>query len=174
MQLKAWMVSGLAGDSQSHVALLRAVRPLLGSFFGRRLCSDAAAVEDLVQDVLVAVHERRGSYDRARPFLPWLYAIARYKWIDHLRQTHHHEPIEDLKDILEAEAFEPRSEARLDVASLLRRLPVKQARAIRHTRLQELSVAEAGRLAGIGESDVKVSAHRGIRTLIGRIAAAAA
>ena len=36
-QLKAWMISGLDGDAGAHVALLRALVPLLGAFFRRRL-----------------------------------------------------------------------------------------------------------------------------------------
>ena len=43
--------------------------------------------EDLVQETLFAVHTRRDTYDRAQPFTPWLYAIARYKFLDHLRRT---------------------------------------------------------------------------------------
>lgn len=170
-ELRAWMLGGLEGDIQCHVALLRSIRPLLASFFGRRAGADAA--EDLVQEVLIAVHERRSSYDRDRPFLPWLFAIARYKLIDHFRRSRRCEPIDRLEDILCDEGFEASSDARMDVTALLATLPQKQARAIRDTRLHGMSVADAARGAGIGESDVKVSAHRGIKALRARFAGSA-
>jgi len=35
----------------------------------------------------MAIHTRRHTYDPAEPLMPWVYAIARYKLIDHLRRT---------------------------------------------------------------------------------------
>lgn len=169
-QLKSWMLRGLEGDARCHEALLRAARPMLASFFSRRIRDDAAGVEDLVQEVLVAIHQRRGSYDRTRLLTPWLFAIARYKLIDHLRRAHRQEPNYGLAALPAGEGFEGVVHARMDVAALLGTLPEKQARAIRETRIGGLSVAEAARRVGIGESDVKVSAHRGIKTLAARFA----
>jgi RNA polymerase sigma-70 factor (ECF subfamily) len=164
-QLKAWMLAVLAGDARSHEALLRAARPLLAAFFTRRISGDATIVDDLVQEVLIVIHERRASYDRSRPLTPWLYTIARHKMIDHFRRCRRQRHIPALEEDLVAEGFGPRCDASLDVTRLLSLLPEKQARAIRYTRLQEMSVADAAQLAGIGESDLKVSAHRGIRAL---------
>lgn len=169
-ELRALMLAGLDGDAASHSRLLRAVRTLLLNFFARRIGSGNSEQEDLVQEVLIAVHQRRASFDRDRPFTPWLFAIARYKLVDHFRRSHRHVPIEGLEDILEGEGFAPALEARLDVMELLTSLPAKQALAIRLTRLGEMSVADAARKAGIGESDVKVSAHRGIKSLAVRVA----
>ena len=61
------------------------------------------------------------------------------------------------------EGFESASNARIDIDGLLGTLPAKQARAIRVTRLHGASVAEAALADGIGESDVKVSVHRGLK-----------
>lgn len=167
-QLHSLMVRGLGGDSRSHAALLDAVRRLLTAFFTARM-RDRAEVEDLVQEALIAVHERRASFDRARRFTPWLFAIARYKLVDYFRRAPRHRTIEGLDEILVAEGFEESSNARMDVDRLLRSLPEKQAWAIRNTRIRGLSVAEAARSAGIGESDVKVSAHRGLKALAARV-----
>ena len=68
-----------------------------------------------------------------------------------------------------AEAFEEASSARIDIDDLLETLPKKQARVIRATRIEGLSVAEAAAADGIGESDVKVSVHRGLKSLMARI-----
>lgn len=168
-QLKAWMVGGLDGDGVSHAALLHALVPLLRAFYQRRLGDSDGETEDLVQETLIAVHTRRASYDRTRGFSPWLFAIARYKLIDHFRRARRFCPLEGLEHILVAEGFEEASNAGIDVDRLLRDLPAKQAGAIRRTRLDGLSTAEAAHDAGIGESDIKISVHRGLKTLAARL-----
>lgn len=114
-QLKAWMTDGLDGDAAAHAALLRALVPLLRSFYRRRLRDAEDDVEDLVQDTLIAIHTRRATYDRDRPFTAWLYAIARYRMIDHFRRRKVSVPIEDVEAILVEEGFEDASSARMDV-----------------------------------------------------------
>jgi RNA polymerase sigma-70 factor (ECF subfamily) len=168
-QLKAWMVDGLDGKAAAHEALLRALVPLLGSFYRRRLRDAQGDVEDLVQETLISVHTKRATYDRDRPFTAWLYAIARYRLIDHYRRRRVSVPIEDVEAILVVEGFESATSARMDVDDLLSTLSPKQARAIRDTHVDGLSVAEAAQAAGIGESDVKVSVHRGLKALAARI-----
>jgi RNA polymerase sigma-70 factor (ECF subfamily) len=167
-QLKTWMVEGLDGDAASHATLLRVLVPLLRAFYRRRI-GDGDTVEDLVQETLIAVHTRRMSYDRKRPFSAWLFAVARYKMIDHFRRTRQTCPIEDVGDLLVSEGFEDETNARMDVDRLLVGLPAKQSQAIRQTRIEGHSVADAARLSGIGESDVKVSVHRGLKALAARI-----
>jgi RNA polymerase sigma-70 factor (ECF subfamily) len=168
-QLKAWMTRGLDGDAGAHEALLRALLPLLRSFYRRRLRGADDDVEDLVQETLISIHTRRASYDRDRPFTAWFYAIARYRLIDHFRRRRATVPIEDVEAILVAEGFEEAASARMDVDALLSTLSPKQARAIRDTHVHGLSIAEAAEKAGIGESDVKVSVHRGLKTLAARL-----
>jgi RNA polymerase sigma-70 factor (ECF subfamily) len=163
------MLEGLDGDAVAHAALLRALAPLLRSFYRRRLRGADDDAEDLVQETLIAVHTRRASYDRERPFTAWLYAIARYRMIDHFRRQRLSVPIEDVETILVAEGFEDASNAGMDVDQLLSSLPPKQARAIRDTHIDGLSVAEAASKRNIGESDVKVSVHRGLKALTARI-----
>jgi RNA polymerase sigma-70 factor (ECF subfamily) len=168
-QLRMLMLAGLDGDGAAHAALLELVASLLRSFYRRRTRADGDDIEDLVQETLIAIHERRASYDRNRPFSPWLFAIARYKMIDHIRRRSRLEPIDALDEMLAVDSFEEASLARTDLARLLDRLPAKQAQAIRDTKIEGLSVAEAAARAGIGESDVKVSVHRGLKALAARV-----
>ena len=167
--LRALMLDGLEGDAAAHAALLRLLVPLLRGFYRRRVRGADDDVEDMVQDTLIAVHTRRATYDRERAFTTWLYAVARYKMIDHFRRVGRLRPIDDLEDYLVADEFEASSIANLDIDDLLEQLPPKQARMIRATRLEGLSVAEAASAEGIGESDVKVSVHRGLMALMTRV-----
>lgn len=166
-QLRGLMIGGLDGSAADHAALLRLLVPLLRAFCRRR-CGDDD-IEDLVQETLIAVHTRRATYDRNRPFTAWLFSIARYKMIDHFRRNRRYQPIEGLEDILVAEGFEEASSARMDVDELLDTLPPKQARIIRATRIDGLTVAEAADVDGISLSDAKISVHRGLKALMTKV-----
>ena len=105
-QLRALMLAGLSGDAASYRALLEATAVRLRLYYARRIGADHIALEDLVQETLIAVHTRRATYDRNRPFTAWLHAIARYKLIDYMRSHRIHSavPLEDApEDAADAE-----------------------------------------------------------------------
>jgi RNA polymerase sigma-70 factor (ECF subfamily) len=56
------------------------------SAFVHVLVADRAERDDVLQDVAVAVLEAYGSFDRARPFLPWALGIARHAAAESLRR----------------------------------------------------------------------------------------
>jgi len=168
-QLKGWMLRGLDGDAAAQNRLLTALAPLMRSFFGRRMRGAGDDIEDLVQETLIAIHTRRASYDRDRPFTAWAYAVARYKMIDHFRRNRNNVPFEGLEEILVAEGYQEAASTKMDVDVLLEGISPKQARAIRDTKIDGLSIAEAAKRAGISEADVKVSVHRGLKALAERL-----
>jgi RNA polymerase sigma-70 factor (ECF subfamily) len=97
----------------------------------------------------------------------WLYAIARYKLTDHLRRGRRrggHAPIKAADEEAGPSDVEDGAHRR-DLERLLSRLPPKQQRAIRLVKLDQLSVREAALAASMSESDIKVSVHRGLKTL---------
>jgi RNA polymerase sigma-70 factor (ECF subfamily) len=68
------MTAVMAGDQVALAALVtRHHAPLLGYLY--RLVGDRHLCEDLVQETLLHVLRQR-TYQSARPFKPWLYAIA--------------------------------------------------------------------------------------------------
>lgn len=150
------------GDGAAYRTVLEASRAWLKRFYARRIAP--SAVDDLVQEVLVSLHTKRASYDPARPFLPWLAAIARYRWIDALRRTYRaaEEPL--LREpASEADAEE--LAARISLDRLLAFLPAGQIAAIRAVKIEGLSIAEAAQRSGQSEPLVKVNIHRGLKRL---------
>lgn len=162
------MVRGLAGDERSYAELLSEAAGYLRGYFGRRLSPYPADVEDLVQETLIAVHNRRHTYDDLQPFTGWLYAIARYKLVDLLRARASREALSDSLDE-ESEAFAKNDtdakDAHIDIEALLAQLPDRYRLPILHVKLGGLSVREAARLIGMSESAVKVGIHRGLKAL---------
>ena len=170
-RLRALMLEGLRGDAAAHQTFLTKVAAALRGYFRNRLRAAPEDAEDLVQETLIILHLRRDTYDPAYPITAWLYAIARYRLIDHLRRTRRRGvqvPLEDAEDapyLAGRICTENTSEARSDIAQLLERLPEKQRTAIRLIKLEEKSVREAAALTGSSKADLKVSAHRGVRAL---------
>jgi len=90
VELRDLMIAGLNGNAASHKTLLSRASVYLRGYFRNHLASanrGAVEAEDLVQEVLIAIHTQRHTYDRTRLFTPWMYAIARYKFLDYLRRT---------------------------------------------------------------------------------------
>lgn len=169
-ELRGLMRASLEGDASAYRAVLdRLSRHLRAYYRGKlvRLGRNPSESEDLVQDALMAIHTRRHTYDVDQPFTPWVQAIARYKLIDHLRRTRASMadvPIEDAGDF-EAQDDHVGAESAYDLDRLMARLPEKMRRAIRYVKLDGLSVAEAADRAGMSESAIKVSVHRGLKAL---------
>jgi RNA polymerase sigma-70 factor (ECF subfamily) len=174
MELKALMLASLDGDAASYRSLLEQLSSRLRAYFKSKLGRfgrGATEAEDLVQEVLLAIHLKRHTYDTGELFTPWLYTIARYKLIDYLRRirTAASVPIDEGTEIM-AQDDNADAESSYDVRRLLERLPEKVRCAIECVKLEGRSVAEAAVRCGISESGVKINIHRGLRTLAAFIA----
>ncbi len=158
-------------DASAYQDFLRRLGNHLRGYFRRRLFGWPDDVEDLVQDCLLAVHNKRQTYERDQPLTAWLHAIARYKLVDLLRAKQGrealHEPLDDELAVF-AESSTDAADARRDLAGLLAQLPDRQRQPIEQVKLHGLSVAQAAASLGMSESAVKVGIHRGLK-LLGRL-----
>lgn len=159
-------LAGLAqqGDRQAYAAMLQASRAWLERYYRRKV--PAEQIDDLVQETLLSVHRKLASYDPSRSVIPWLAAIARYRFVDHLRSVYRQVHEEHHGD------EEPGSHndegaltARLSLERLFEALPEAQSRAIELVKIEGLSVQEASASTGQSESLIKVNVHRGLKRL---------
>src|ERR1035437_1950378 len=173
-ELRALIRASLGGDAVAYRTLLSRLSANLRAYYKGKLARigrSATEAEDFMQEVLMAIHPRRHPYDPAEPLMPWVYAIARYKLIDHLRRTRASMvdlPIEDAEEIMAQDDYVG-TESANDLTRLLSQLPDKMRRAIQSVKLDGLSVAEAASRSGMSESAVKVNVHRGLKALIASI-----
>lgn len=84
-ELAALMWAAQEGDSVAYTAVLTAVTPIVRRVATSRWTGSDEA-DDVVQDVLLSLHQVRHTYDPDRPFLPWLMAIARNRLADTQRR----------------------------------------------------------------------------------------
>lgn len=161
------MAAAQDGHGGAYRRLLDELRRWLLRFYARRL--PPSLVDDAVQDTLLAIHQKRHTYDRDRPFRPWLAAVARYKWIDRLRSMTRSvaEPLED--DDVSVEDHESGVVSAAVLQQLMEQLKPAQASVIRLVKLDGYSIEEASARTGQSSALVKVNIHRGIAKLTGII-----
>ncbi|CDX21766.1 RNA polymerase, sigma-24 subunit, ECF subfamily [Mesorhizobium sp. ORS 3324] len=157
------------GDANAYRRLLESITPYLRAH-ASRCHRNPSDVEDAVQDILLTLHAVRATYDPARPFGPWLTAIARRRLIDRLRR-------QGRRRVFETE-FEPAHETFADppanfedmtdihkIAAALDRLPPAQREALRLTKIEGLSLKEASAASGMSVAALKVATHRAVERL---------
>ncbi len=129
-----------------------------------------AETEDVVQEVLIAIHRKRDSWDPARPFLPWLWALTRHRMIDATRRLGRarrrtaQASVDDLADVLPAPipAHTPLAGER---ERLVAALPARERGVVSALGLEGQSVPAAAARFAISEGAVRVAFHRGLARL---------
>ncbi len=163
----ALMRAANGGDTRAYGRLLRLVTPVLrGIVRARGRAFSPEAQEDIVQDVLLAIHLKRHTWREDSPVKPWLYAIARYKVIDAFRARGQHVqvPIEDFADVLPAEPQADPTE-RSDALKILGQLDPRSAELLKAVSLDGADPAETGRRLGLSEGAMRVALHRALKRL---------
>jgi RNA polymerase sigma-70 factor (ECF subfamily) len=164
------MAAAQSGDAASYRRLLTAVTPYLRSVAARHH-RDRADIEDSVQDILLTVHAVRHTYDPARPFKPWLVAIARRRIIDRLRGQGRRRaretflaPEHETFAAPETNTYEAEPDARA-LRDAVAQLPEGQRQAVTLLKIEEKSLKEASQATGMSIVALKVSTHRAVKTL---------
>jgi RNA polymerase sigma-70 factor (ECF subfamily) len=84
-----WMRCAIAGDADSYQRFLRAVTPCLRTI-SRGHCElqglPAENAEDIVQEILLTIHFKRGTWKSSRPIGPWISFLVSNKLATALRR----------------------------------------------------------------------------------------
>lgn len=163
------MRAAIRGDAAAYHRLLCELAPVLRAFAGRGLARHrhgSEDVEDVVQETLLALHLKRGTWDERQPFSPWLYAIARNKLIDNLRRRGRqpHLVIDDIGELPGGEA--PPAELNgVDAERLISRLNGRQREIVVAISIEGASARQVAERLGMTEGAVRVALHRALRSL---------
>lgn len=168
-ELASLMRSAQAGDAAAYRRLLSELADMLRRWVRRELARqgyEVAEAEDIVQETLLAIHLKRGSWDPDRAILPWLRAVTRHKLIDNLRRRGRRVmvPVDDIMETLAA----PEPEQTLSAEALdrhLATLPPGQSQVVRAISIDGLSPSETAKKLTLSEGAVRVALHRGLAAL---------
>lgn len=179
------MLDVKSGDDSSFELLLRKYRTPVVNFL-YRMVRDAAAAEDLAQEVFLRVYRARGQYLPTAKFTTWMFRIATNLAFNALRDGRYRQMEvsidqsgvdrsgdgESKQPALEIADRQPSIELELirrDRAELIRRavesLPEKQRAAVLLHKYQEMDYDEIARVLGCSESALKSLLFRAYETL---------
>lgn len=166
--LQTLWLQAIAGNGACYAQVLHELSGLLRKFVQRRLHTSSQDTEDVVQDILLAIHQKRHTYQSDYPLTAWVYAIARYKVVDHLRARQRRADTQDLSDDESAPSLWSQDTHDIEdlLAHMLSSLSDKQRLTIEHTKLAGHSIAETAQLTGQSEAAVKANVHRGLKALM--------
>jgi RNA polymerase sigma factor (sigma-70 family) len=155
------------GDSAAFARFLHAVTPSLRTVIRRRgdgLPPDQH--EDILQEVLLAIHLKRRTWRPDSPVRPWLYALARYKVVDAFRRRGATIvlPLEEFADVLPEEYTAAPLSGR-DAEVMLGLIDTRSALLVRAVALDGKTAEEAGETVGMTAGAARVALHRAMRRM---------
>jgi len=167
------MRSAIAGDGAAYHRLLKSVTPVLRAAARQGLARAGQPpdqAEDIVQDILLAVHLKRHTWDADAPFAPWLFAIARNKLIDALRKRGRRVFV-DIDDFSETLASAPPAETlpAVDIGSHLADLSPRQRDVLQSIAVDSASIKTTAAKLSMSEGAVRVALHRGLASLAAKL-----
>jgi RNA polymerase sigma-70 factor (ECF subfamily) len=155
------MLAARNGNAEQFGVLFDRYHQRLFNFF-YRLGSDAAASEDLVQDVFLRMLKYRNTFRADSEFRAWMYGIARTVRIDRFKGQRAESPLADSHKDLSGGPYRHLEEQ--ERAALLQRallsLPDEKRELLVLARFHELKYEQIGTLLDVDAGTVKVRVHR--------------
>lgn len=155
------------GDQRAYARLLTAISPVLrGIVRARGAALGPEQCEDVVQEVLLAIHLKRQTWREDAPLRPWLYAVTRHKVIDAFRARGRQIdlPVDDWAEVLAAPEGPDPFEAR-DMERVIGQLEPRAAQIVRAIGIEGESAAATGERLGMSEGAVRVALHRALKSI---------
>jgi RNA polymerase sigma factor (sigma-70 family) len=160
-----------AGDKVAYRELIELLYPFIRTHLARKVgLSDVN--DDITQEAILGVHKGLATYNPRYSFSGWVYAITRYKVIDHFRKVGRDQAKISLSDLGEELADEnyQESESKLTsqskIGQVLESLPECTKKAIILTKLEGRSISETSQLIGISEVALRKRISRAIKSII--------
>jgi RNA polymerase sigma factor (sigma-70 family) len=155
------------GDENAYLEFFQRISPVLrGIVWAKSAGLGPAACEDILQDILLAIHLKRNTWRPEAPLRPWLFAIARYKIVDAFRArgSKVNVPIDDFAlDLMAPDAVDPTEAA--DMAKLIGMLDKRSAIIVRQIGIEGANITETAQSLNLSEGAVRVALHRALKQL---------
>ncbi|MEJ5237035.1 MAG: sigma-70 family RNA polymerase sigma factor [Limisphaera sp.] len=160
-------VAARRGDTAAFDELVRRHHQRIWQYL-HACCRDPHTADDLTQETFVTAYRQLHHYDPGRPWLPWLYTLARHKWVDHVRSQR--PPATPLEHAGETPHAASEALAQRELLEDLwhwagQQLPPLQFQVLWLRYVEDLSVAEIARFLRLTPVYVKVLLFRIRRVL---------
>jgi len=173
-----------AGDDSAFEYLVQKYRRPMVNFM-YRMAHNAAAAEDLAQEVFLRVYRSRAGYEASAKFTTWLYRIATNLAVNHARDTRHErpenmasldEPDQETGTTMDVPDATPSAEQNIlqreRLAAIRQRvqaLPERQRMAVVMHKYQQMDYKQISDVLKLSESATKSLLFRAYETLRGQL-----
>lgn len=167
------MDQSLQGNAKAYRRLLVLLTVAVRNAVRGRVRFAGLDAEDVVQEVLLALHLKRSTWTRGTPVGPWVAAIARNKIVDALRRRGRRTevPLESVLDTLGYEEICGQEQA-YDLERALKRLTPRQRDVVRAVSFEGHTAPELAARLQVSESAIRVTLHRSLKVLAASFSAA--
>jgi len=170
-KLRQLYLEAMTGDKASYelflelssVMIKRYLLKLGGKF------ADIQSIEDLLQEVLITLHEKKHTYLPDRPLLPWVYAITRHRYIDYYRSKKRKPDMVSIDSDFEQRFELAETEQEHSIDEVMALLTPKQKQMLMMIKVEGQSYVEAAETLSMSVPAVKVAVHRIIKALKGKV-----
>jgi RNA polymerase sigma factor (sigma-70 family) len=155
------------GDAAAYRRMLTAITPVLRKVVrARGAALGPEGCEDVLQDVLLAIHSKRHTWIDGAPLRPWLYAIARHKVVDAFRARGRRVElsIDEFTEALVAQGGPDPTEG-YDMEKVLSQLEPRAAEIVRAFGLHGETTAQTAARLEMSEGAVRVALHRALKSI---------
>ena len=162
------MQAAQAGDRKIYHQLLTELNTVIERYL-KSIFGPADFVNDILQECLISIHKGRHTYDVNRPFKSWMFAIVKYRTIDHLRYLKRQvgECSDDGNDFMHIVSRE--SEQKIfdtaDLSLLLTKLKKEHREVIVLTKYMGYNANEVSKKLNISVSTVRIRLHRAMKSV---------
>lgn len=162
---KPLIIKAQQGDSAAYKELLTGVSLFLKNYLRKRIF-EKSEIEEVLQEILMAVHKSLHTYDNNKAFMSWLLAITEYKVVDFVREFKKHAVETDLEPLSHFfSGTYADSDLRIDIDRAMNKLPEREKKILTLLKIEGQSAQEVAEKLDLTEANVKVIAHRAYQQL---------
>jgi RNA polymerase sigma-70 factor (ECF subfamily) len=152
------------GDQEAYASFLTLSSALVKkylTYLGGKYESQET-IEDLLQEILISLHQKKHTFQLDKPILPWLYAVARYRFIDHYRAKKRLPLMQEISDEIPAVVEE---DFIINLEEILGMLTPRQRDMVMLVKVEGATYAEAASSLQMSVPSLKVGIHRVIKAI---------
>lgn len=164
-ELKELFQKANNGDKKSYKSFLSHIEKMAYKYVKERI-SDIDSYDDIVQEILISIHQSRHTYNPSKNLNPWIYAIFHYRTTDHLRKIYRNKedsiPEEDFEKIKEHFSVTKSIESNELINKAFKNLNEKQKKMVIMSKIEGHTAAEIAQKMNLNVNTVKVTIHRSL------------
>lgn len=164
-KLRELMIRSQAGDQSSYKEFLALVYPLIQAKIRKKVFNDDDC-HDVIQEVMVSIHQSLATYDSAYPIHPWLHTICQRRVIDYIRKASKFNELHDRQEFDVTNAVGAANiESEVEKYEVLQPLNEQTKTAVILTKVYGLTTAEAATQLGMKENALRTRLSRAFKDI---------